>query len=84
MPCGMLVLLLRPWSWCLPQDAHRDPGYYSTSRMLLESGLCLALQSAELKQAGMLQGGVLTPATAMGPLLIDRLREAGFTFRVRE
>ena len=48
-----------------------DPGYAATAVMLGESGLCLALD--ELPG----QGGVLTPATAMGTLLVDRLRAAG-------
>ncbi|KIY97407.1 saccharopine dehydrogenase (NAD(+),L-glutamate-forming) [Monoraphidium neglectum] len=63
-------------------DPHRDGGYWSTARMLLESGLCLALDSDKLKEAGQLQGGVLTPATAMGLVLAGRLREAGITFDV--
>ncbi|EIE26941.1 saccharopine dehydrogenase [Coccomyxa subellipsoidea C-169] len=61
---------------------HRDPGYWETSRMLLESALCLAQQEEELKKAGKLQGGVLTPASAMGMLLIDRLNKAGMTFKI--
>ena len=48
-----------------------DPGYAATAVMLGQSGLCLALD--ELPG----QGGVLTPATAMGALLADRLRAAG-------
>ena len=48
-----------------------DPGYAATAVMLGESGLCLALD--ELPG----EGGVLTPATAMGTLLVDRLRAAG-------
>ena len=47
-----------------------DPGYAATAVMLGESGLCLALD--ELPG----EGGVLTPATAMGTLLVDRLRAA--------
>lgn len=50
-----------------------DPGYAATAVMLGESGLCLALDP--LPSAG----GVLTPATAMGGVLADRLRTAGFT-----
>ncbi len=60
----------------------RDPGYWSTSRMLLESGLCLALQNEECNRAGSLAGGVLTPATGMGMVLVQRLRDAGFRFEV--
>lgn len=31
-------------------DPHRDGGYWGTARMLLESGLCLALDGDKLKQ----------------------------------
>jgi len=55
--------------------AQGDPGYAATAVMLGESGLCLALD--ELSSGG----GVLTPATAMGDRLVDRLRTAGFTLR---
>jgi len=54
-----------------------DPGYNSTARMLAESALCLAhdpLTSA---------GGFLTPATAMGHMLADRLRAAGLQLAPR-
>ena len=55
----------------------RDPGYGSTSKMLAESGVCLA------KDALPSRGGVLTPATAMGDALLRRLRDnAGLTFDV--
>jgi short subunit dehydrogenase-like uncharacterized protein len=46
--------------------------------MLGESALCLALDGDRLPSAA----GVLTPATAMGTALVDRLRSAGFTFEV--
>jgi len=51
-----------------------DPGYGSTCKMLGESALCLAFDNLPKV------GGVLTPATAMGPALAERLRKAGFTF----
>jgi short subunit dehydrogenase-like uncharacterized protein len=54
--------------------AQGDPGYASTAVMLGESSLCLALD--DLPDAG----GVLTPATAMGVALAERLRMAGQTF----
>lgn len=54
--------------------AQGDPGYAATSVMLGESALCLALDH-DLPMAG----GVLTPATAMGVALADRLRAAGQT-----
>ena len=57
----------------------RDPGYGSTSKMLAESGVCLAKD--ELSSGG----GVLTPAAAMGDALLGRLPEnAGLTFEIVE
>lgn len=38
----------------------------------------LFLQGPDLEAAGLAKGGVLTPATAMGLVLADRLRAAGF------
>ncbi|MBA2566462.1 MAG: enoyl-ACP reductase, partial [Thermoleophilaceae bacterium] len=43
-----------------------------------ESALCLALDGDRLPSGA----GVLTPATAMGTALVDRLRAARFTFEV--
>jgi short subunit dehydrogenase-like uncharacterized protein len=59
--------------------ARGDPGYAATSVMLGESALCLALDRDRLP--GVV--GVLTPATAMGGALADRLRSAGQTLAVR-
>lgn len=53
-----------------------DPGYKATSVMLGEVGLCLALDAE--RSPG--RSGVLTPATAMGMPLVERLRAAGATF----
>jgi short subunit dehydrogenase-like uncharacterized protein len=58
--------------------AQGDPGYAATSVMLGESALCLALDREELPA----RTGVLTPATAMGTVLVDRLRAAGHTYEV--
>jgi short subunit dehydrogenase-like uncharacterized protein len=55
--------------------AHGDPGYQATSVMLGESALCLALDRERLPD----RAGVLTPATAMGTTLADRLKAAGHT-----
>ena len=56
-----------------------DPGYAATSKMLVEGALCLA--DAECHAGSALQGGVLTPATAMGTGLVGRLQAAmGGTF----
>jgi short subunit dehydrogenase-like uncharacterized protein len=54
----------------------RDPGYGSTSKMLGESAVCLALD--ELTSGG----GCLTPASAMGSALLARLPGAGVTFEL--
>ncbi len=57
----------------------RDPGYGSTSKMLGESAVCLARD--ELGD----DGGVLTPAAAMGATLRRRLIDnAGLTFEIDE
>jgi len=55
-----------------------------TARMVLEAGLCLALQQDQLDRSQQLRGGVLTPATAMGSFLIERLRKAGLTYEVQK
>ncbi|KAI8924849.1 hypothetical protein BC831DRAFT_463424 [Entophlyctis helioformis] len=65
-----------------------DPGYGETSKMLSESALCLALQrhqigtSATSAHFKSLTGGVATPATTMGMLLVERLRKAGMTLEI--
>lgn len=57
----------------------RDPGYGSTSRMLGECAVSLACDGP----AG--GGGVLTPASALAPALLPRLRDnAGMTFDIVE
>jgi short subunit dehydrogenase-like uncharacterized protein len=55
-----------------------DPGYTETSKMLAESGLCLAFD--DIPEAS----GQLTPAVAMGDPLLERLQKAGIGFRVIE
>ena len=56
-----------------------DPGYAATSVMLGQSALCLALDRDRLPTAA----GVLTPASALGLPLADRLRAAGFEITVQ-
>jgi short subunit dehydrogenase-like uncharacterized protein len=53
-----------------------DPGYAATSLMLGQAGLSLALDGDVLPSAA----GVLTPAVALGTVLVERLRSAGMTF----
>jgi short subunit dehydrogenase-like uncharacterized protein len=63
-------------AWYLSKiEAYGDPGYAATSVMLGESALCLALDRDRLPA----HAGVLTPATAMGTALADRLKSAGHT-----
>ena len=52
-----------------------DPGYGSTSKMLAESAICLAVD--DIPDVA----GMLTPAVAMGDALLKRLQDnAGLTF----
>ena len=53
-----------------------DPGYGETSKMLAESAMCLAFD--ELPK----RAGQLTPASAMGGKLIERLQKQGISFKV--
>jgi short subunit dehydrogenase-like uncharacterized protein len=55
--------------------AQGDPGYQATSVMLGQSALALALDTERLPTAA----GVLTPATGIGSVLADRLRDHGFS-----
>ena len=57
-------------------EAKGDPGYAATSVMFAESALALALDGDRLPP----RAGVLTPATAIGMPLVDRLREQRFRF----
>jgi short subunit dehydrogenase-like uncharacterized protein len=59
--------------------ARGDPGYAATAVMLGQSALCLTLDRDRLPD----RAGVLTPATAMGATLADRLRAAGQAFEPR-
>lgn len=61
-------------------EALGDPGYAATSVMLGESALCLALDRERLPD----RAGVLTPATAMGTALAERLRSAGHTLTAEQ
>jgi short subunit dehydrogenase-like uncharacterized protein len=55
-----------------------DPGYSETSKMLAESGLCLAFDDLPPSS------GQVTTAEAMGDALLERLQSAGIGFRVIE
>jgi short subunit dehydrogenase-like uncharacterized protein len=69
------------------EDGHRyrataagpgDPGYAATAVMLGESALALAMDGDRLPD----RAGSLTPATALGSVLVERLRAAGHTYEV--
>ncbi|CAD6582714.1 MAG: hypothetical protein TREMPRED_003372 [Tremellales sp. Tagirdzhanova-0007] len=56
-----------------------DPGYLNTGHLVAESALSLILQppkGTSLPPLGRV-GGVLTPSTAMGMVLVERLKKSG-------
>ena len=57
-------------------DADKDPGYTGTAVMMVQAALALALDEDRLPD----MSGVLTPATGIGGVLIERLVAQGFTF----
>ncbi len=57
-------------------EGKQDPGYGETAKMISETAFGL------LEHPG--DGGVLTPAVALGDRLISRLRAAGMTFVIEE
>jgi short subunit dehydrogenase-like uncharacterized protein len=62
-----------------------DPGYGETAKMLAEAGVLLAGRADEvaaLPGKAVFAGGFLTPATAFGGALTQRLHERGITFEV--
>jgi short subunit dehydrogenase-like uncharacterized protein len=58
----------------------RDPGYGETAKMVGETAMCLAKDGMRLDE----RFGVLTPASALGMRLVERLRTAGMTFDVHD
>jgi short subunit dehydrogenase-like uncharacterized protein len=68
----------------------KDPGCLETSRMMIESGLCLAMASrkgeasnSENKLPSGNKGGFWPPAAALGDVLLERLLETGAEFNFR-
>jgi short subunit dehydrogenase-like uncharacterized protein len=53
-----------------------DPSNRATVRFVCESALSLAL-NADALPGGQARGGVLTPATGLGEVLAERLRNSG-------
>jgi short subunit dehydrogenase-like uncharacterized protein len=58
-----------------------DPGNRATVKFLCESALGLALNMDELP-GGLQRGGILTPATGLGDVLVQRLRQTGMKIEV--
>jgi short subunit dehydrogenase-like uncharacterized protein len=58
-----------------------DPGNRATVRFVAESALALALDADRLP-GGPARGGILTPATALGDVLAERLRRAGVRIEI--
>jgi len=59
-----------------------DPGNRATTKMVCESALALALQSEALP-GGVGHGGLLTPASGLGDVLVERLRLAGMKLEIQ-
>lgn len=55
-----------------------DPGYRQTGKMMAEAAICLALDQKKLPPLY----GLLTPSSAMGAVLRERLNEKGVNFHV--
>lgn len=58
-----------------------DPGNRATVKFLCESALSLAVNTDELP-GGAGRGGILTPATGLGEVLVRRLKKAGMILEV--
>ncbi len=58
-----------------------DPGNRATTKMVCEAALALALDFDQLPGDARF-GGVLTPASGLGDVLVKRLRAAGLTLEV--
>ncbi len=58
--------------------AQGDPGYAATCVMIGQCALALAVEPERCRPGG----GVLTPAVALGDVLVERLRAQGFRLRV--
>lgn len=55
-----------------------DPGYRATARMSIEAALSMALERESCAK-----GGVMTPASALGRTLVDRLNKIGMELGVK-
>jgi short subunit dehydrogenase-like uncharacterized protein len=57
---------------------NEDPGYKGTAKLIAESAVCLAKDASTLPATY----GVLTPSTAMGEAILNRLRKKNVKFEV--
>ena len=58
-----------------------DPGNRATVKFVCESALCLVVDVDRLP-GGAQRGGILTPATGLGDVLVERLQRAGMQLEV--
>ncbi|MGH8470382.1 MAG: saccharopine dehydrogenase, partial [Gammaproteobacteria bacterium] len=58
-----------------------DPGNRVTVKCLCESALSL-IANTDALPGGYERGGVLTPATGLGEVLVERLRKAGMIIEI--
>lgn len=72
-----IMMMMLPWAVCLRAPKGCD--------MPWRLSYMSAVQEDELKQAGLKQGGVLTPASALGLVFIKRLQKLGIvSFKIRD
>lgn len=57
-----------------------DPGYVDTSRMLVESGLAMALEQEVIEKSG----GCYSSAACFQGTILQRLIDTGCTFKISE
>lgn len=57
----------------------KDAGILETSRMMIEAGLCLALEEPKILAK---EGGFWTSASGLGDVLLERLLKTGTTFDI--
>jgi short subunit dehydrogenase-like uncharacterized protein len=60
-----------------------DPGNRATVCFVCEAALSLALDSESLP-GGVQRGGILTPASGLGDILVGRLRQAGLSIEITD
>ena len=54
---------------------NQDAGCLETAKMMIEAGLCLALQPDQLPSQGF--AGFMSPAAGLGNVLLERIRQTG-------